>query len=970
MELAWGALGAIVTWQQAPTVPTNPSGDKFYGVIVTADDGQGHTGSDQAGAYIHETRGPGLNIAWDLSASGTWSFSCDVEEWASTYIPTAASLIDGTPFSSAGGAAQGDGLSARGVVFYELAKVGGTLTVHIDYGGASVTLSNPVTTAFPIGYIHVGTVNGAVFGASFIYNENATVQFDTGVVLPSQTWTKTDFDGTATATYSGRLLSLQTQNIPARTVGGHGSASGAVQPVTEYALSGRIMSFRSPFPAPGHTLTIQEKAGGTNSLLLNNSASTSWSQNHYNIAAFLQSTNFGPLVLDELSPVSCWLSGLSPDDPHDWRCMFRGFKWDAMTLAHAPSVTVDPCTALTHWTAGSNTTLSISGGHLKAVVAGGAGAFTLNVPSTVRVWEAFRYLQIHGFFTAPAYDNGRTYLTGELVLDAGITYKCILPTVGHAPPNATYWAVFNDVVAFTISIGSQTWNVNLKTTTSQPNTDLTCSTNDTTTVNGTQSRFPIVNPGGFPIATDPTNQYELGWGTNFCDTLIFGAIPDGYTIELTGVSLVESTSPQRQAALTLLEPFISFVDGWTSPSDQTTVQSYVFIETDYRPMDMPALAHIQPFSGGPSYRYYSLSEMQVMLAYFPGLTATLLPDPTDGYHNSGLEMLLAGAEGATYDWTALAWKDWVDVPVNTTIPAQDLWDEVQVYPGAGNVWDATAGYGGATPLLVSKSLRAQAWGIVFTLDGMPQNHVTVTVYETGSPSTGEGSGITNTLGFYLTDTPWAFGNVNSTVELQLPPLPHLTDHAVLQNRQRRRESFRHPSLGLGVDLTHDKFGIVYAVISGGTNLIATRFNFADVNDIFTAYSGTALNAGIACTPSRGLFIVFDDGTTSYIIRSTNAGQDWSSPVSVATGTWPEPCIDDLSGTEFIAISDGTTYHCYRKTNQETTFTNVGAIVSVTPGKSGMTVRGSVGRQVIFEVSDSGTVRRFVSTNMGVAWNEV
>jgi hypothetical protein len=42
-----------------------------------------------------------------------------------------------------------------------------------------------------------------------------------------------------------------------------------------------------------------------------------------------------------------------------------------------------------------------------------------------------------------AYNNATTYNVGDLVISAGIHYKCILGTVGNAPPNATYWVVEN-----------------------------------------------------------------------------------------------------------------------------------------------------------------------------------------------------------------------------------------------------------------------------------------------------------------------------------------------------------------------------------------------------------------------------------------------------------------------------------------------------------------------------------------------
>jgi len=177
-----------------------------------------------------------------------------------------------------------------------------------------------------------------------------------------------------------------------------------------------------------------------------------------------------------------------------------------------------------------------------------------------------------------------------------------------------------------------------------------------------------------------------------------------------------------------------------------------------------------------------------------------------------------------------------------------------------------------------------------------------------------------------------------------------------------------------VDLACDSNGIVYRCLSDGSQILLLRFNFADVNDMFTAFTPTSSapttcnNASIACGPTNKLLIVFDDGTTTWIIRSTNAGQTWSAPMSVAPGTWPEPAIDAISATQFVAISDGANYNCWRMTTSDASFSNVGTICAGSGAKVGLTVRQSVKRELIFEISIAGTVQRYISYNMGVNWN--
>lgn len=92
-------------------------------------------------------------------------------------------------------------------------------------------------------------------------------------------------------------------------------------------------------------------------------------------------------------------------------------------------------------------------------------------------------------------------------------------------------------------------------------------------------------------------------------------------------------------------------------------------------------------------------------------------------------------------------------------------------------------------------------------------------------------------------------------------------------------------------------------------------------------------------------------------------------MSVATGTWPEPAVDETSATEFMAIHDGAQFNCWVKRTEDVDFVQKGKIVTVAAGKSGLIVRSSVNNELVFEVSDSGTIRRFLGTNMGVNWSE-
>lgn len=49
-----------------------------------------------------------------------------------------------------------------------------------------------------------------------------------------------------------------------------------------------------------------------------------------------------------------------------------------------------------------------------------------------------------------AYNGATNYVVGDLVTSAGVTYYCILATVGNAPPNATYWYALTGAAPDTI----------------------------------------------------------------------------------------------------------------------------------------------------------------------------------------------------------------------------------------------------------------------------------------------------------------------------------------------------------------------------------------------------------------------------------------------------------------------------------------------------------------------------------------
>ncbi|MDR3691177.1 MAG: hypothetical protein P4L46_17480 [Fimbriimonas sp.] len=835
--------------------------------------------------------GDGSGPSSSIDASGSWDVEIDVEEWATTYTPASSALVNGTSFPNYGGTAQGDGLPARGIQYTLFTRPGGTFSCSINSGVVSLSHSFTISTETVVGFLmHVTVFTEASGGDSNITSVGVAFN-DVGI--------STSYHESDTSAYGTMTVDASSGAVEAEVASQGGCQIEAfINPPIQLELYGLLRCFGQTYPGTAKVTWING-SGTTNTLTPSLGAfNDSVTQQEWSCSAWYNAgasnIAFPSATIEQWQAPAAWLSNLGPsgsgDDPRDWRMMFRGFQWSALSLSRSSSVVVDDGSSLSNWTAGAHTTLAGSGG-VNVAASGGVGSATLTAPAAVQTWEAWRYLQVTAAFNAPAYDDSASYDIGQVAESDGALYECVASTTGNAPPNPTFWAAYSP--SLTVGLAGQTWPLPLDLATTSPRLDLCCAGNDTATVGTKQTRNPIVDPGGFPTAAHSTVQYALGWGVQYCAAIQFSGIPDGCSATFTDVSLVRSSDIQKQSAVTILEPFQDFTAAWTSPTDNTTQQSYLFLEADYRVLDLPALSLVTPIgSGSPYYVWYSIAQLQAMLATFPGLTASLLATPSDGYHGDALPMLLIGGEGATYDWSSNGWTDWIDVSEPwLDIPCQDLWDEVQVYPGCGNPFPQTAPFGGPTPLFVSKSLRAQGWGLVFTPAGVPIDGTPVQLYETANPSIAEGAGTSGRLGQFLTGTPWAFGNVDSQLDLNVPPIPHLVEHAVVQNRQRFRGAFRHvPSIlrNLGYDVSNSlRHCRTYANTATGHIGMGCAGNLLPL-------SWTDGDTGISATWARPRFqdsgpqwpvgLFYGDGTQCHFGQTYDEGASWGTVIDMSTGS--------------------------------------------------------------------------------------
>lgn len=900
-----GCLNAIFQAYVTDGTPPSSFGPNSFKVTVQDSD----IGSAASNIWFvppHTTP----NTVTDFTATGTWSVTVTTEEWCEVYgITSGFTTINGTDFPNYGGAAQGDGLPGLGVQFFELTKPGTTKTSTITFNGvtsavtsASITGGQPISTGVNYGVLQ------PCYGYVFVINVGAPTY-----TVPGYTMSMSASSVPAYGVPAGPFnINWPSGNQYATMNISNGFAltlhldTGATEPGSagfqaydtfvlgnngeiDYTINARLRAWGSPYPGSQTMGYNGQTGGGTGSITLNptGTANIAQQQWYYSYHGLSGSTN-------TYSVINPYISTTPPtEDSRDWRLQFRGFKWDAFKITRSGNVTIDDCTATTNWTPGANTTLSVPSGNLVAQASGGAGSLTLAVPHPVRVWEAFRYLQISGSYSAQAYDNTTAYTVGQFVLQSSVVYECIANCTGVTPPNASFWSIFSGPVNLTATLASQTWPMAFADTDADYALDLCCAGNETATKNKYTSRFPIKSPGGGPINTDPTTQYEMGWGVDYCDAVAISGIPDGINIILTNVILTFAAAG-GQKKITIIEPFLSFESGWSDPSDNTTVQQFSFIQTDGRVSDVGiAMALVSPIgAGSPSYTYLTVSELISYLQYLPGLTVTSLTAPTDGFHGFGQPGLNAAGSGSTYDWSTSAWKDWIDVDMSlgsVTVPVQDLFDEVQVYPGCGNPWTPSGLYNIPTPLFISKLLRGQAWGEVFKTNQTPNPSQSVVAYLTSSPTTGEGSAITAALGDYLTGSPWGNGNLNITTECRAGT-PALDEATTWQNRLRTRSSFRQnspPPLSPMASWGRPQQGWGYVASTDTSNVYINRY-IVKPDTMFTAlnFQADALAGNWASSSinQQYLFYVEHGDTDVKYVTSQGFEDQWGMPTTITSGT--------------------------------------------------------------------------------------
>lgn len=415
--------------------------------------------------------------------------------------------------------------------------------------------------------------------------------------------------------------------------------------------------------------------------------------------------------LHNIFPVCAW--SVKPDSlvgigeqPTNWRPWIHGKLFDAFDITHDQVHTMSG-TSTTGWSAGANTSLAT--GVQLTVASTGTGSAT-------RTWgtpfsgEAYRYLRLQ------------------------------VRSVGSAN------------VPFSVELDGRTWHADTGADGSWVDVeiDMCCATEDSWTVDTCKSRWPVDwnyvdGEPGLPNSTTPA------WGVNQISSMVIGDIPASTVFEIKQVALYRKTFCEASFVADLSPEFLAWE---VEDENETYAWDNIYACTDGRCMDLPDQYHVKPV-GGPSFYYYThytINEEASLFVGVHGFTVTYGGGYTypDDYHNDSLFAFFLGGAGVLVEYSGSpSWtvQDHISL-VNGTVQAQALWDWVEVYPDAGDVFGGTS-YSSPTPLAVHWIGRGRTQGIVYTENSEPNPGLQVT----SSPDVGTGN--TDAQGCYFTDTRFA-----------------------------------------------------------------------------------------------------------------------------------------------------------------------------------------------------------------------
>ncbi len=812
VEAPWGGW---VTAEAVPQTYSGLPGGKDFGILVKAFNGVALGTADN---YTHY---PGV-VDFTGNFSGSARIAVDVEEVADVTFSTwngweAPQITD--------------------LVLYERMKIGGALYAQIACGGATATVSTTIGTASNIGdYIARTLTTGYANNISNVMS--ITLQYMQGTASLSSLSLSDSHDHASfscsssgvSVTLSPRTLTWCESDDPAS-----GTADAYPGPQKAYSLAGVTRSPFGAYPASlgldidrasddlSHDITAsggifadakaQDRHGGASGACTGGTAMSIGGVDTY---ADLRVSVRGGGVGDG-DTVSLLANG---DDKRDIRVMFRCFApFVVGSYYQAGTTTVDPGTVVSYagtpytgvWSGVSNGTVQLVGGTVALIGTAAAG----QVASFQRSFTN----------TGGAAFDGYRYLRPTLKANGSAVGGTITVTLGSKE-----WTKDRDGAALVLS-GSVS-----------PILDLCSPLNETASSDTTDTRWPL-----------PTTDGSY-WGVTAADLLEIEGVPCPGTVLVKPVDLLSTNF----ARVSVLGDFDNWQLEQTNTIGEVTTETFdrrffLGITDGRQGVEISDCIKVVTYSsGGVSTAFYQHPLNTVVNALngpgnpslepnklFAGWVGTVTAGTTDGttlatWLNANRPATWLHGGHALWQPGGTAWEYAGSLnAMGTANPvsgsAQFLADSIAWYPGCGDaVQVGTAGsasYGGTLLVRAAYVARGAIHGLILSTAGTPYSGATVTATDTTDAVSG-GSAVTDSIGWYKTESPWTKGlhsiNVSGTAPGASFPTVSLTAHTRHVNRVVLKPSTSDEWIGYDVS---DAGRHVRVYVSGGAIIFGAATDF-------------------------------------------------------------------------------------------------------------------------------------------------
>lgn len=368
-----------------------------------------------------------------------------------------------------------------------------------------------------------------------------------------------------------------------------------------------------------------------------------------------------------------------------------------------------------------------------------------------------------------------------------------------------------------------------------------------------------------PLKTNGRVADSEHWGVSLIESISFDNLTPGQTYQIRAIRLRRISN----ARLSFLPAFRHWLP--RQEGQPQFIKPFLWSEVDGRIADVFGMAQI---GGVPSWP--TLSDLIARTASLgwsvnPGLAVG------DGYHGN-----LREAETAWGGGVLPVTGSGVDRPGQDglAVDARALWDEVEVFPGAGDVfWHASGAFGPNTGLFCAKTMRNQAWGLSLGESSPHFGDLVRYLADSGV----RGSDTTDSRGVYKTGLPGGLESPEHSVEVGgqsgEPFLPRA--------RMRHRRVWRGQGSAGAVAFDWHPAGVAVraSIGTGGAIRLAIKGNALTAIYATKTLPLAAASLAVRWDLGRALRLVIVTEEEGQIKERTSddLGKNWSMATTLASG---------------------------------------------------------------------------------------